>query len=283
MRIAYMSDLHLEFEAARATQLGWRALDAARRNLPRHPDRGPLLSSLREVDLVILAGDIDHGTQGIQYADSVACYLEVPVVYISGNHESYDSDLSSLTRTLQEAAWATEGRVFYLEQGQASLWIGSRRLHVLGCTLWTDYQIEGDPDDAMRRALERMADYRHITWHGASFQPRDALAIHRRSRAWLGEQIGQIRQREPDSRLVIVSHHAPIPLPLEPRVAAVAPCYASDLSAAIMQWRPDAWFHGHSHRGHQTRCHDTWVVSAPLGYPGGRALDIGYTPGLLEF
>ena len=283
MRIAYMSDLHLEFEATRAKQDGWRALDAARRNLPRHPDRGPLLSSLREVDLVILAGDIDHGTRGIQYADSVACYLEVPVVYVSGNHESYDSDLSSLTRTLQEAAWATEGRVFYLEQGQASLWIGSRRLHVLGCTLWTDYQIEGDPDDAMRRALERMADYRHITWHGASFQPRDALAIHRRSRAWLGEQIGHIRQREPDSRLVIVSHHAPIPLPLEPRVAAVAPCYASDLSAAIMQWRPDAWFHGHSHRGHRTRCHDTWVVSAPLGYPGGRALDIGYTPGLLEF
>ena len=283
MRIAYMSDLHLEFETARAKQDGWRELDAARRSLPGHPDRGPLLSSIQGVDLVILAGDIDTGTQGVRYADAVANYLEAPVVYVAGNHESYDGDLTELAGNLQAAAWATEGRVFYLEQGMASLWVGGERLHVLGCTLWTDYQLEGDCDGAMRRALGRMHDYRQITWHGAAFQPRDALAIHRRCRAWLGEQIDRVRQRDPASRLVIVSHHAPIPLPLEPRVAELAPCYASDLAPAIAQWRPDAWFHGHSHRRHETRCHDTWVVSAPLGYPGGRVLDTGYAPGLLEF
>lgn len=283
MRIAYMSDLHLEFEAARARQDGWRDLDAARRRLPGHPDRGPLLSSIRDADLVVLAGDIDIGIGGIRYADAVARFIEAPVVYIAGNHESYDGDLTQLARDLQAAAWATEGRVFYLEQGLASLWIGHQRLHILGCTLWTDYQLEGDPEEAMRRALGRMHDYRQITWHGATFRPRDALAIHRRSRAWLGEQFDRIRQREPESRLVVVSHHAPIPLPLEPRVAAMAPCYASDLSPAIAQWRPDAWFHGHSHRRHETRCHDTWVVSAPLGYPGGRVFDGSYTPGLLEF
>lgn len=283
MRIAYMSDLHLEFEPLRARQDGWRELDAARRLLPGHPDRGPLLSSIRDVDLVVLAGDIDLGLNGIRYADAVARYLEVPVVYVAGNHESYDGDLTLLAGDLQDAAWATEGRVFYLEQGIASLWIGGERLHVLGCTLWTDYQLEGDADTAMQRALERMQDYRQITWHGAAFRPRDALAIHRRSRAWLGEQILRLRQREPGSRLAIVSHHAPIALPLESRVATVAPCYASDLAAAIAQWRPDAWFHGHSHRRHETRCGDTWVVAAPLGYPAGPTLDRGYRPGLLEF
>ena len=100
----------------------------------------------------------------------------------------------------------------------------------------------------MRRAHERMRDYRQITWHGADFKPQDALAIHRRCRAWLGEQIDQIRRREPSSRLVVVSHHAPVPIILEPRVTDLAACYASDLGSAIAIWRPDVWFHGHSHR-----------------------------------
>jgi predicted phosphodiesterase len=282
MRIAYMSDLHLEFEAARARLAGWPRLDAARRQLPGHPDRGPFLGHLDAVDLVVLAGDIDKGTRGIAYADAVARFLEVPVVYVAGNHESYDGDLTTMPEALQAAAWATDGRVFYLEQGTASLWVGSERVHVLGCTLWTDYMIEGDAGTAMQRAQSNMNDFQHITWRGTAFRPEDAQAIHRRCRTWLGEQIDRIRMREPGSRVLIVSHHAPVAVALEPRVAGLAPCYVSDLDREIAAWRPDAWFHGHSHRPHVTRCHDTWIVSAPLGYPTRDGSDESYRPGLIE-
>ena len=49
---------------------------------------------------------------------------------------AYDGDLTGLAAELHAAAWATEGRVFYLEQEVASLWVGGRtppypRLHPL--------------------------------------------------------------------------------------------------------------------------------------------------------
>ena len=63
-------------------------------------------------------------------------------------------------------------------------------MRFIGCTLWTDFALRGDawqlPD--MTAARDGMNDYRRITmskqpWR--RFMPRDALAMHRRSRAWL--------------------------------------------------------------------------------------------------
>lgn len=282
MRIAYMSDLHLEFEPYRMRQTGWAELDAARRRIAGHPARGPLLSAIIGADLVVLAGDIDSGTRGIAYADEVAGCLGVPAIYVAGNHESYDGDLTSLTAELRAAAWATDGRVFYLEQDAVSLWIAQERVQILGCTLWTDYLLAGDDGAAMRHAQARMRDFEKITFHGAQFTPFDAQGIHRRCRVWLGEQIEAARTRNPDARVIVVSHHAPIPIDLESRVAGLEPCYASDLRRAITHWRPDAWFHGHSHRRHLTRHQDTWIAATPLGYPEGTAVNAAYNPGLLE-
>ena len=59
LRIRYMSDLHLEFSDYR-------------------PD--PV-----DADVVVLAGDIDAGTSGLEWA--ARQFPDTPVIYVAGNHE----------------------------------------------------------------------------------------------------------------------------------------------------------------------------------------------------
>ena len=65
MKLHILSDLHTEFASFSA------------------PDTG--------ADVVILAGDIGVGLDGIQWAASQ--FPKVPVIYVPGNHEYYDHDI----------------------------------------------------------------------------------------------------------------------------------------------------------------------------------------------
>jgi hypothetical protein len=277
-----MSDLHLEFETTTNPPPAWRAWVAERRTIPGHPSRGPSMAGIVGVDLVVMAGDIDTGVWGIHYADEVACYVGAPVVYVFGNHECYGHDIAELLPELRQAAWATDGRVVFLERNSARLWLNGERLCVLGCTLWTDYALNGDCDAAMRVAIDGMNDYARISRNGRVFTPADALAIHRTSRDWLGEKVRMARATDPAERLLIVTHHAPAAAGLGSRPDWLAPAYASDLTAEIRSWRPDAWLHGHTHHGHVTDVAGTILASAPRGYLGVDSRAISFVPAVLE-
>jgi DNA repair exonuclease SbcCD nuclease subunit len=106
MRIAYMSDLHLEMESFRLAIPGWADFMARHKKVLRHPSRGPMLDELGNIDLVVLAGDIHNGLRGIVYADQVSAYLDVPVLMIAGNHEYYHHDAMVLLPALRDAAGA---------------------------------------------------------------------------------------------------------------------------------------------------------------------------------
>jgi predicted phosphodiesterase len=75
MRIRVYSDLHLEFG-------------------PFDPP------SSADVDVVVLAGDIDVKGRGVAFAERFPC----PVVYVPGNHEYYGGSIPRLTEKLKEAA-----------------------------------------------------------------------------------------------------------------------------------------------------------------------------------
>jgi len=176
MRIAYMSDLHLEFEPPDVKSSAWKALVAGRAVLG-HPQRGPVLKDIVGADLVVLAGDVDLGLGGIAYADEVSRFVGCPVVYVAGNHEYYGHDLDHLQDGLREAAWKTNGRVLYLERDSVRLWPGGHSLLVHGCTLWTDYGLNGSL--AADKALAR---------HGMSDQPQYRLFLPRTCRGGASPQ-----------------------------------------------------------------------------------------------
>ena len=75
-KILVYSDLHLEFS-----------------------DFAP---SSAEFDVVVLAGDIGVGTQGVEWA--IRNFEDKPVVYICGNHEFYGLNLHGVMRKSRELA-----------------------------------------------------------------------------------------------------------------------------------------------------------------------------------
>jgi predicted phosphodiesterase len=282
IRVLYMSDLHLEMERWRLAVPGWPAFLARHRDLPKHPARGPLLEYVERIDLVVLAGDIHNGLRGEIYAEQVARYLDAPVVMVAGNHEFYRHDMARLLPALGQVTVKTGGQVSYLENDVASFTIRGRVLHVLGCTLWTDYALRGDPEIAMRDAGEIMNDHAMIELNGVPFKPADALARHVLSRAWLHETLADLRAADPSAEILIVTHHAPSHAVLGARTGDVAPAYASDLTAEFAPWRPAAWIHGHTHYRHATVKDGIRLLSAPRGYVASDEAALRYRPGIVE-
>lgn len=256
MRIAYLSDLHLEFAAAPF-------------------DMEAALAPARDADLVVLAGDIDVGERGVARADAIARFTGKRVIYVAGNHEAYGHDLAALTPRLRQAAWETDGRVLFLERNVVRFWFGNRPLVVLGCTLWTDYSLTGDADGAAVEAERLMHDHDAILWNSSPFSPADAQALHREHRFWLESQL---RKLDPPPAILIVTHHAPVPEALGRRAAKLAMAYASDLRPQIAAWPPLSWIHGHTHHRHVTQIANSVVASAPRGYGGSET----YVCGIME-
>ena len=75
MKLHILSDLHTEFADFTPPHIG--------------------------ADVIVLAGDIGVGRQGLDWA--VRNFADKPVVYVPGNHEYYGHDLS-LINELQSAA-----------------------------------------------------------------------------------------------------------------------------------------------------------------------------------
>lgn len=261
MRIAYLSDLHLEFESA-----------------PSRFDLQKSLAPATGANLIVLAGDIDVGDRGIAMANGIARYSGAPVVYVAGNHEAYGHDLTALEPRLRQAAWDTDGRVVYLNCNVARFWFGGEPLVVLGCTLWTDYALASDGE--LSGAELRMHDHQQILLNSGLFRPADAQHLHRQHRFWLDTQLKKIAVEDPKPNILVVTHHAPIPQALGKRGAALARSYASDLRSEIASWPSLFWIHGHTHHRHETGVGASVVVSAPRGYPGD-ALE-GYVCGILD-
>jgi predicted MPP superfamily phosphohydrolase len=283
IRILFMSDLHLEMERWRLPVPGWPAFLARHKSVVSHPSRGPMLDEAGPVDLVVLAGDIHNGLRGLVYADQVARYLRAPVVFVAGNHEFYHYPIHRLLPSLRTAAAHTEGRVHFLDNAIASFTFHNQRLHVLGCTLWTDYDLHGDPPTAMRDAERRMKDHILIQEQSGIFLPEDALARHQTSRLWLHKTLASLRKTDPAAKTLIVTHHAPGAAYLGTRTGDIGPAYASDLLVEFAPLAPAAWIHGHTHYRHDSMEEGIRVVSAPRGYVTyDGALALEYRPGILE-
>jgi predicted MPP superfamily phosphohydrolase len=147
-----------------------------------HFERGPRpLFFAEQVDVIVLAGDIAVGKQAADVAIEMAeLYPETHVVWVAGNHESYDRDIDDLLELHQDICWE-HPRVHFLENSAASI----RGITFVGCTLWTDFSIYGDPERAMATA-DRLTDFSVIKRDfDRRFRPQDAAARFRTSYCYL--------------------------------------------------------------------------------------------------
>lgn len=251
-----MSDLHGEFLARRPGRT-----DPARFPTPEN------------ADLLVLAGDIDKADRAVQNARKL--FPCIPLIMIAGNHEFYKSGSGQLGTVQKMRAAAKADRnetgclTYFLEDETVELEIRGKKLRVIGCTLWTDMAIMGDPVGSATLAATEMNDYAYIKSNTPPYfdwaRPDDTQSWHFKSRKFLGDEL-----RKPfDGKTVVVTHHLPCSLSIADEFKAdpLTPCYASDCTD-LLNLEPALWVHGHQHTTVDYMFGKTRVVANPRGYPG---------------
>lgn len=225
-----------------------------------------------QFDVLVMAGDlVPRAERGVAWLRERV--PDRPVIYVPGNHEFYGADID---RTIDKARASAIGTNIHLIQNDA-IRIGD--VTFVGGTVWTDFNLFGDPHRAMIVATERMNDFRKIRTgrYVERFRPRHALARHRQARAFLESEMRKPRA----TKLVVISHHAPHPgtalalsQPLRPDEILSA-AYRSDLTALM---RPaaddgrgalkpaDLWIYGHTHESEDIIIGVTRVLTNAKGY-----------------
>ena len=219
--------------------------------------------SREDADILVLAGDIHNGIEAIR------CFADwpIPVLYVPGNHEYYETRIDLALVSMREASRGTSVQVL---SGDVTMFHGVR---FIGCTLWTDYELQGGgirKTLAMQTCERYMVDHRLIMGVDAKrkrFLPEDALKIHQGERAWLMEQLQMVH----DGPTVVITHHGVHPQSVHPRFAhhPANPGFISDLGEALRL--ADLWIHGHVHNSFDYTLGETRLVVNPGSY----ALNIG--------
>lgn len=234
MRLQILSDIHLEF--------------------------GERKFELDNPDLLILAGDIHLGTKGISWIRDLTS--EIPVIYILGNHEYYKNSYPKLISKLKDSAENTN--IHILEND--SFEFNGITFH--GATLWTNFELYGDPRIAGFECQQKMNDY-HLIKRDPSYSKLrsiDTHVIHNESIKWLEKSLN-------DSKTeinVVVTHHAPSEKSILDKYKndLVSAGFASNLDSFIEKTQPDLWIHGHVHACFDYSIGNTRIVCNSCGYPG---------------
>jgi len=234
MKIRVLSDLHLEFH-------DWTPPPAA-------------------ADVVVLAGDIHVGIDGLEWARKH--FRSTPVIYVAGNHEFYGARLQDVSAALREAAAQLDISVL---DGDALVVRGTR---FLGAALWTDFALYGGEPRQIARAMSDakygMNDFRVIRYADAGlFRPEHAREMHLAQVRWLEKQLTECFE----GATVVVTHFLPHRRSIHPKYEgdALNPGFASDLAHLV---RPPValWIHGHTHESCDYVANGTRVVCNPRGY-----------------
>jgi len=220
-----------------------------------HNEFAPFEPVASEADVVILAGDIDIKSRGVNWANEV---FQCPVIYVCGNHEFYGGHIDHTLRKMKDAA---SPHVHVLENEALIL----NQTRFLATTAWTDYSSSGDVVAAKRVAWEWMNDFTVIRTDESyrRLRPDDLIAKSNAAYTWLTQQLA----KPFDGKTVVVTHHAPA-------LDHVADDLPAHLNAAYAnEWpellgKTDLWVYGHTHvAANFTKC-GCRVVSNPRGYPG---------------
>ena len=230
MRLHVLSDLHIEVSD----------FDP--------PDTG--------ADVVVLAGDIHNGTQGLEWA--AARFPGQRVLYVPGNHEYYDGELRGGMKTL--AARARELGIELLDNTATEI----DGVRFLGATLWTDFCLDGAErrDDVMKLSQPYIVDFRAIRDGDGLFTPEASVRLHDASRGWLGQRLAE-RFSGPT---IVITHHAPHPLSVHARFAGHPANGGFVSNLEDVMGTAALWIHGHTHNSFDYSVKGTRVICNPRGY-----------------
>jgi len=219
------------------------SLRSVSRMLDRASDVWGLQDIVWNADALILAGDLTNGpadrwAQVFQYLSE---FIPPDRIYaFPGNHDYYHGHLSDDPAL----AKVTDDAGAHFVQKQALLHGDTR---ILCCTLWTDFNLSGEPSIAMREADLLMADYDRIGTPLPSgtpesevpimrrdrrLKPRETLRVHQDHRLWLEEKLADQHPCGDQGSTVIVTHHGPHKA-VAGDIDTLSAAFHSDMSAKV--------------------------------------------------
>jgi predicted phosphodiesterase len=230
-----------------------------------HTELGPLgavtpAAVATGADIVIQAGDIASASGAVQQAADLFPQTDV-LACVAGNHEFYDTgatidDGIAAMRTAADALSAEQGRgVLVFENDVQVVEVRGVPVRLVGCTLWTDYALFGDPERDRMSVVNALNDYRLIRGRVSSplraflgghdtLTTSEVLARFDESRDFLVKTLSE----QFDGPTIVVTHHLP-------SLRSVASRYRKDpVSAGFASQLDDLvgmgaalWVHGHTH------------------------------------
>jgi predicted phosphodiesterase len=232
MKLLVLSDLHLEF--------------------------APLTIPETDADVVILAGDIDLKTRGLEWA--IKTFPDKQVIAVMGDHEYYGERYPGL---VTKGKQLVEGTNVHLLENDYVMIDG---ISFFGCTLWTDLKLFGDPRLAGYFCQQELSDFKKIRVEPeySKLNPVSMTAIHNRSLDWLENRL----MSSSTKKNVVVTHHSPSAKSIAPKLAEelTSAAYASHLDEMIKANNIDVWIHGHVHNSCDYNVGNTRIVWNPRGY-----------------
>jgi predicted phosphodiesterase len=214
----------------------------------------------KNADVIILAGDIGKGANGISWASGA--FPGKTIIYVPGNHEYYGRDIME-TKSLMHIM-AHETGVILLDDDEYIVG-GLGGVRFLGCTLWTDFLFygEGFRKSAMLEGQKYLNDFQVIHYGRLGhFSPSHSVEFHEQSLAWLKAKLDQPF----DGKTVVISHHLPSARSVSERFegSTISPCFASNLDDLF--GKMELWIHGHTHDSKDYVSNGTRVICNPYGY-----------------
>jgi len=213
-----------------------------------------------KADVVILAGDIDIGISGIEWASKQAEKLGKPIIYVSGNHEYFGFEYNALLGQLKTSY--QDSPLIFLENSSVII----NGVRFLGCTLWTDLSAGGVKEYALYPDHACMAEYQEIDINDSGsnrmLEPADTLKLHEVSASWLKSELS----KDFDGETVVITHHAPVlDVPVKDQPYSYMKAYYIN-NLKYLMGVPKLWVYGHTHIAFDQTINDTRVISNPRGY-----------------
>lgn len=228
----------------------------------RSDRRNNALNFPPDVDIIVLAGDIAVGVQSIREAIELADrYPSSHVILVAGNHEFYYRNIDSQIEGYRESC-AQHDRVHFLENHSIEL-LGVK---FIGCTLWTDFSILGEPELAMDHAKRMISDFICIQGNAGDYiTPQFVFRKFEESYQFLDETLANCNPE----KTVVISHFPP---GLETRnknfsLDPLTAYFQANVSYLLDFYQPALWLYGHNHFSNDLKIGRTRLVSNQLGYP----------------
>lgn len=186
-------------------------------------------------------------------------WMNKKVYAVAGNHTYYARTFNDTNSTLKKFG----SNIKFLNNECVDL---SEDVCLIGATLWTDFKLFGDREQAKEVCMWGINDYNYIVDdRNYTILPEDTYRQFQSSYLYIQAKV----EANPNKKFIIMTHHAPSIQSVKDdyKTDIISAAFASNLEDFINA-NPNIkyWVHGHVHNQSNYKIGECQVIANPYGY-----------------